>query len=578
VEPPAPASAAPEPAADHVRARRRVGAVALALVAVAILIYARTARFESLDFDDGEYVFANPNVLSGFTASGVRWAFTAFYAANWHPLTWMSHMLDIQLFGANPGPHHLVNAAIHAANAAILFLVLRAATSAFWPSALVAALFAVHPLNVESVAWISQRKSVLSTLFLFLTIGAYVAWTRKGGSGRRLLVGVLLGLGLLSKSMLVTAPLLLLVVDFWPLRRLDGRARLRPLIIEKAPLFLLVAAASAATFLAQSRDNAVAEVSRYPIGSRIANALVSTVLYLRDAVWPAKLACFYPHPATLGETIGGFAVVGSAALLGGITALAWASRRTRPWLLFGWAWYLVSLVPVIGLVQVGSQARADRYAYVPLVGIFVAVVWEAAERVRRSAALRGAAAAAAGVVIATLAGTAFVQVGYWRDAGTLYTHALAVTRNNWLASNNLGNFWISKGDLPRAMACFREAIAIKPDYDQAWYNQGVVFMNTDRPLEAIASYRRSLALDASNSDGWVNLGFTLVNLGRFPEALQAYETALSLRPEDPMALHGAALARAGVGDPVAAEDYLRRLQKIDPGSAARARAELRSLR
>src|SRR6266508_1705061 len=254
-------------------------------------------------------------------------------------------MLDVQLFGPWPGPHHLVNAAFHAANAVILFLVLRAATSAFWPSAIVAALFAVHPLNVESVAWISQRKSVLSTLFLLLAIGAYVRWTRKGGVRRGFLVALLLALGLLAKPMLVSAPLLLLVMDFWPLGRCGDPRRRRALLLEKAPLFALVAVASAATVLAQSKWRAIAPGANCPIGARISNALVSSVAYLRDAVWPVRLACFYPHPASLGERTGLVPAAGAAALLTAITALTVTARRTRPWLLFGWAWYLVAQEP-----------------------------------------------------------------------------------------------------------------------------------------------------------------------------------------------------------------------------------------
>src|SRR6266545_231269 len=550
------------------RSEQRVSpwVVALGLTLLVAVVYAPSGNFDSLDFDDAEYVYANPNVLAGLTGSGIGWALTAFHSANWHPLTWISHMLDVQLFGPWPGPHHLVNAAFHAGNAIILFLLLRAATSAFWPSAMVTALFAVHPLNVESVAWISQRKSVLSTLFLLLAIGAYVRWTRKGGVQRGFLVALLLALGLLAKPMLVSAPLLLLVMDFWPLARCGDPGRRRALLLEKAPLFALVAAASAATVLAQSKWKAIAPGGNFPIGARISNALMSCAAYLRDAVWPVRLACFYPHPASLGERTGLVPAAGAAVLLIAITALTVTARRTRPWLLFGWAWYLVALAPVAGVVQVGSQARADRYAYVPMIGIFVAVVWEIWARVREHRI--------AAVIIAGAGVLAFVQVGTWRDAESLYTHAIRVTRKNWLASNNLGNLWLSRNDPQRAIAYFQEAVRIRPDYEMAYYNEGVALMSLSRHAEAMEAYRENLRLDPANTDGWVNLGFALLQLGRLPEGLQAYETALSHSPDYPLALHGAAAARAAVGDTTGALQYLARLERVDPARASELRRSL----
>jgi protein O-mannosyl-transferase len=548
--------------------------VVFLLVLLVAAIYAQSVNFDSLDFDDQEYVYANPHVLDGLTGRGFVWALTAFHSANWHPLTWISHMLDVELFGPAPGPHHLVNVLLHAANAVALFLVLKAATSAFWPSAMVAALFAVHPLNAESVAWISQRKSLLSTLFLFLAMGAYVSWTRRRGVRRGLLVVLLLGLGLLAKPMLVTTPLLLLAFDFWPLERGGNLARNRALLVEKAPLFAVAAGASLATVLAQSAWKAVGSTAGYPLGDRLGNALVSTVSYLRDAVWPANLACFYPHPATLGERIRVLPALGAAALLAGITALAVAARRRRPWLLFGWTWYLVALSPVIGLVQVGSQARADRYTYVPMVGIFVAGVWEIASRVREERIPAAVAATAGAVVVGTLGIRAFAQAGTWRDGESLYTNALRVTENNWLASNNLGNFWLSHGQPKRALEAFQGAARMKPDYEEAYYNEGVALTALSRPAEAVEAYREGLRLSPGNTDGWVNLGFALLSLRRVPEGLQAYEKALTQRPDDPMALYGAAVARATLGDPVAALQYLARLQRVDPSRAAALRRDL----
>lgn len=544
------------------------------LVLLVAAVYARTGHFASLDFDDGEYVFANPNVLGGLTARGVTWAMTAFHSANWHPLTWISHMADVSLFGPEPGAHHLVNVLFHAVGAVALFLALRAATRAVWPSAAVAALFAVHPLNVESVAWISQRKGVLSTLLLFLAIGAYVSWTRRRGWPRFLLAAVFLGLGLLAKPMLVTAPLLFLLLDFWPLERVRAGERWTSLLLEKTPFFLLAAGASAATLLAQTRWSAVASVAKFPAGIRVANALVSAVAYLRDAVWPAGLACFYPHPATIDASVGALRTAGAAMLLAGLTAGAVAVRKTRPWLLFGWAWYLVGLLPVIGIIQVGSQARADRYAYVPMIGIFVAVVWEVAARVRERRVAPQLAAGGAAAALAALSIAAFVQVGTWRDAGTLYTHALEVTGHNWLASNNLGIFRLSQDEPARALATFEEAARMRPEYEQAWFNQGVALTRLSRNAEAVRVYRRNLELDPSNTDGWINLGLTYLDLGRLPEALQAYEKALTQRPQDPLALSGAAFARASLGDSASSLAYLARLEQVDPDRAAGLRRDL----
>jgi Tfp pilus assembly protein PilF len=552
--------------------RARAWAVALVLAVLVAVVYAQSGRFDSLDFDDQEYVYRNPPVLRGLTAGGVAWALTAFHSANWHPLTWISHMLDVQLFGADPGAHHLVNAGFHVLNAALLFLILRAATSAFWPSAFVAALFAVHPLNVEPVAWISQRKSLLSTLFLLLALEAYMLWTRRGGGWRYGAVIALLALGLLAKSMLVSAPLLFLAFDFWPLGRLGDQAAGRKRLIEKIPLFVLAAGSSIATLLAQAKWGAVASAFRFR--ERVENALDSTVTYLGDAVWPARLACFYPHPASTGGSTRFVDAMSAGVLLLAITALVIAVRRSRPWLLFGWAWYLFALAPVIGIVQVGMQGRADRYTYVPMIGIWVAVVWEFAECVRGSKVVRLAASTAGALAVGAFGVAAYVQAGTWRNAETLYTHALHVTQNNWLASNNLGNAWLAQHDDQGALGLFEQAARIKPDYEQAWYNQGVALMNLSRPEESLEAYAENLRLDPSNTDGWVNAGFVLLQLGRLQEGLKAFEKALSQRPEDPLALYGIAAARAGLGDGAGALQYLARLERLDPVRAADLRRNL----
>ena len=555
--------------------RSRAAFVAAGLVLLVALVYGGVRRHAFVNFDDGGYVTSNPEVLSGLTGHGLRWALTAFHSANWHPLTWVSHMADVSLLGPEPGAHHVVNAALHAANAVLLFLVLRTATAAFWPSALVAALFAVHPLNVESVAWVSQRKSVLSTLFLLLTIGAHLSWVRRGGAGRRLLVALFLALGLLAKPMLVSVPLLLLLVDVWPLGRAgDGGPGLRKLVVEKLPLVALAAASVVATLFAQAGGGAVASTAAYPLPERLANAAVSCVAYLRDAVWPANLACFYPHPASIGERTNPTTAIGAAALLLVFSGLAVVARRSRPWRLFGWAWFLISLGPVIGLVQVGSQARADRYTYVPMIGIFVAVVWEMAALVHGHDVARKSMAAVGAAAVAALAVDAFRQVRTWRDAESLYTHALRVTGNNWLASNNLGNVWLDRREPERGLAAFREAVRIKPDYDQARFNEGLALEALDRPEEAARSFRECVRLAPGNADAWAHLGISGLVLGRPAEGLEACERALALRPDDTLALHGATVACAELGQDARALEYLARLTRVDAGKAAEVRRRL----
>jgi hypothetical protein len=525
----------------------------------------------SILYDDPEYVFRNPHVAAGLTAAGVRHALTAFDAANWHPVTWLSHMADVELFGMNAGAMHRVNVAIHVADTILLFLVLARMTGGVRRSALVAALFGVHPLHVESVAWISERKDVLSTFFLLLTIAAYAAWVRT--RRRWLFAGALAAyaLGLMAKPMLVTAPVLLLLLDFWPLGRFDrerSRETARSVLREKIPFAALAAAASGATWLAQSRGGAMAVASTFAPAQRIANALVSYVRYLADTVWPARLAVFYPHPSSIGETIPASSWAPAAAILALLTWAAFRSRSRRPWLAFGWAWFVVSLLPVIGIVQVGSQARADRYTYVPLVGIFVGIVWGAGELVSRFRIPRPVVGAGAAAVLGALSVAAHAQNGWWKDEAALDTHAIAVTRANWVAWNNLGKHYLG-ADLPRAEECFRRALGYKSDYDVAWFNLGVALGGLGRDAEAIASYRRALELQPDDPDAWANLSFEYQAVGNLAEAVAAAEEGLRRRPDHARALASLALSRARLGDREKALGLLHRLRGVDPVSAQR---------
>jgi hypothetical protein len=452
--------------------------IAFGLAVLVVGVYWGSGTHKFIDFDDGEYVYDNAHVKAGLTLAGMKWAFTSSYAANWHPLTWLSHMLDVQTFGMNAGSHHLVNVAFHVVNTILVFWLFRKVTGATARSAFAAALFGVHPLHVESVAWVAERKDVLSTLFMLLTLMAYTAFVRRGGVGRYAAALVLFALGLMSKSMLVTLPFVLLLLDFWQLGRLrrgstSGKIPVGKLVLEKIPFLLLSMLASAATFLAQSRSGATAAVESFPLDQRIANAFVACVFYLRKTLWPAGLAVFYPHPSTLGEHIPAVSWIPAATVLVLISAFVVRERRRRPYLLFGWLWFLGTLFPVIGIIQVGSQAMADRYTYVPLVGIFVAIAWGAAELLERLRVPRAARVALCAGCLVPLSAAAHSQSDYWVDGIHLYRHAIAVTERNWLAWNNLGMQFLSASDDSRAAAAFHEAVTIKPDCAIGWYNLGV---------------------------------------------------------------------------------------------------------
>jgi hypothetical protein len=406
---------------------RRTTLLAGALLALlAVALYAPTARHGFVNLDDDAYVVLNPRVNAGLRAANVAWAFTGTACSNWHPLTWISHMLDVQLYGLMPRGHHLTNVALHAANTVLLLLLWRGLTGSLWRSALVAALFAVHPLHVESVAWIAERKDLLSTLLGLLAALAYLGHLRRPRPVAHALALCLFALALMAKPMLVTLPLLLLVLDVWPLGRLGGpagrRAALRRLVVEKAPWAALSLGSAAITLSVQSASGAVRPGDVFPVSERLANALVSGVAYAGAALWPARLAVYYPHP---GGSLPAWQGAVAAALLAAASAAAWRAARRRPHLAAGWLWFLLSLAPVIGIVQVGTQARADRYTYLPLTGLFVALAWSLPRAARAPRSARRTAASAAAVV-ALLALAARIQTAYWRDSLTLLGRALDV--------------------------------------------------------------------------------------------------------------------------------------------------------
>ena len=580
--------------------RKAAAVCALLLLAVA-LVFGQTVGHEFINYDDDQYVYENPQVTGGLTARAVAWAITAGHASNWHPLTWLSHMLDVQLFGLNAGGHHLTNVLLHAAVAILLFLVLWRMTGALWRSAFVAAVFAVHPLRVESVAWVAERKDVLSGLFFMLTLWAYVGYARRPFSlGRYLMVTVLFGLGLMAKPMLVTLPLVLLLLDYWPLGRMglpaaaggsfalsdrelkgtqEGQAvqkrsdarRAKPeervvygntssdegcsatqqmsvfqqprrVVIEKLPLLALTAASCVATFFAQGR--AVIPIDAIPISSRIANALVSYVAYIGKFFYPVGLAIFYPHPG-VGLPIG--EVVGSTLALAGITTAVLIWRRRFPYLLVGWFWYVGMLVPVIGLVQVGEHSMADRYTYLPQIGLCLSVTWGIAQLTAPWRHRRWVCGAASLLAVLVLMGLAWRQTSHWRDNETLWTHVLASTANNYRAHNNLGVVMAERGAIDEAIAHYRKALEIRPSSAEALNNLGVALAGRGEVDEAIADYQKALRIEPDDAKTHNNLGIALANRGRMDEAIAHYRKALEIKPDSAKAHFnlGLALDRQG---------------------------------
>ena len=501
------------------------------LLALAILaIYSQTATYGYVAYDDDQYVYKNPWVQAGLTAYNVGWAFTTFFYSNWHPLTWISYMLDFSLFGSNPGAQHLVNVALHLASTLLLFFALTRMTRQPWRCAVVAAIFAVHPLHVESVAWISERKDVLSTFFEMLTLLLYVRYTTKPGTRSYLAVAAAFALSLLAKPMAVTFPFVLLLLDYWPLRRLDWplkAAALRPLFMEKVPLLAMAAVASVLTFLAQRGYGAVVSLNRFPLPARAANAAIAYVNYMVKTVWPADLAVLYPaRGPEFGSAV-------TALLI--LAALTWAALRwvkPRPYLAVGWFWYLGMLVPVIGLVQVGTQAMADRYTYVPMVGLSIAIVWTVAGLVEHRPALRIAAAAATILALVVLAVASYRQATYWKSSRTLFEHTLAVTTDNSIIQNNLGVIMAGEGNTVEAIKLYRKALATAPDYAEAHANLGHQLLNLGQLDQAQTSLTRALDLSPDLPLAEADFGLLLAARGEFEGARRHLERSLTLAPGD----------------------------------------------
>jgi tetratricopeptide (TPR) repeat protein len=533
---------------------RQVLGVCIFLVAITWLVFGQTVHYDFVNYDDNEYVYANPNIAHGLTIHGIIHAFSGTHSANWHPLTTLSHMLDCQQYGLHAGGHHFTNIVLHTIAVVLLFLVLQQMTSSIWRSAFVAAVFAIHPLHVESVAWISERKDVLSAVFFMLTLGAYVRYAKSPSVGRYLTMSILFALGLMSKPMLVTVPFVLLLLDYWPLGRWPGAkgkeemafgpsqwSPVRGLVVEKLPLLALSVASGLVTLWAQR--SGVASVEKLPVISRITNGLVAYVIYLKQMIWPVRLAAFYPHPE---DTLPVWEIGLAFTLIVLASAGAIVLRPKRPYIFTGWFWYLVMLLPVIGLIQAGSQAHADRYTYLPQIGLYIFLSWTIADAIASRRQCRIAAAMASLAVIA-LAWRAHIQASYWRNGESLWRHALDVTSGNFMAHDGVGVSLLSQGRLDEAIDQFQMALKIAPGFSAAETNLSIALTRKGRIDDAITQLRTLVKEHPDDPEAHYQLGNALLKKGDSQGAIAAYEKALSLQVRYPTAHYnfGIALDRNG---------------------------------
>jgi len=541
---------------------------AMLLALAIIVLYWPATHHDFINYDDDIYVTSNVHVQNGLTLESIQWAFLNPVSANWHPLTMLSHMLDCQIFGLHAWGHHLINVLLHAANTALVFLLFRRMTGAVWRSLILAALFGLHPLRVESVAWVAERKDVLSGFFGFLSLLFYARYAQGVESGiqnpesriQKVEVShisfsywlslLFLAFGLMSKAMLVTWPFVMMLLDYWPLKRISSFrfpiSGLKPLLLEKIPFFALATAASVITFVVQKNGGAVKTVENFPPGERVGNALVSYCRYLGKTFWPTDLAVFYPHPRhwPVAE------VLLAGVLLAGISVLFFMKRRQHPFLLVGWLWFIGTLVPVIGLVQVGEQAMADRYTYIPSLGLLIVSIWGVCELTRRWR-YRVMALSATGVAAILLCfALTREQLGYWQDSETLFREALAVTENNHLAHCALGTVLLNKSQLDEAISRFHEAIRLKPDYAEAYNNLGIALGRKGQMDEAVSQFQEAIRLRPDDPRAHYNLGNALFTKGQIDEAISQYEEAIRLKPDHVDAHNslGIALGRKGQMD------------------------------
>jgi tetratricopeptide (TPR) repeat protein len=571
--------------------RYRTFCICLVLALITFVVYAQTLTHQFINLDDDVYVTKNEYIKAGLTRQAVLWAFTAPRLAFWHPVTMLSHILDCQLYGLNPAGHHLTNLLLHIANTLLLFLVLKGMTGALWRSAFVAALFALHPLHVESVAWVSERKDVLSTFFWFFTMAAYLRYTRRTNFTWYMITLLAFTLGLMAKPMLVTLPFVLLLLDWWPLARLKSRVT----ILEKLPFFAITAVFSIIAFLAQQTKGALS--LKLPLYIRIANAAISYLTYIEKMFWPARLAVFYPHQ---GDKISiPYAFFAGALILGFSACVIYLARRHK-YLFVGWFWYIGTLVPVCGLIQVGSFAMADRYTYVSLTGLFIIIAWGLADITAKWSSRKIVLTISGLAALFALSISTYVQLRNWRNSITLFEHALKVTTNNNTAHYNLAcalgsqgrydeaishyhqallikpdaadthyslGFALQlQGKLDEAVTHYRQALRVKPEYANAHYSLGCILQSQGKLDEAVRHYRQALRIKPDDLDALSNLGDILASQGKFDEAASCFHKVLHIKPDHPKANYNLALAFQLQGKLGEAINYYHQALRIDPDS------------
>jgi protein O-mannosyl-transferase len=558
----------PKPAGLFASAEKRNPVVCLLLAVVTLALYNPVNRHPFVNYDDDRYVTENAHVCDGLSGATIAWSLVSTEQANWHPLTWISHALDVSLFRLNPAGHHLTSVLLHVVNVCLLFLLLMWATRRLGPSLFVAALLAVHPINVESVAWVAERKNVLCTLFFFLTLWAYGWYSLKPDWKRYLAVFGLFAAGLASKPMVITLPFVLLLLDYWPLARVQGTAENKVswsrLVLEKVPLFGLSAASAIITMHVQQSGGAVRSSTEFSFGVRIANAIYAYGTYLWKALWPSHLAPLYPHP---GDSLPAWRVILAVVVLVIITALVWRFRSRR-YLVVGWFFFLGTLVPVIGLVQVGEAAMADRYAYIPLIGIFVMIAFGFSDLAQQKSWGSFPAIAAAAALI-TLSFSAYRQIGYWQSNEELWSHTLAVTSNNFVAEDNLGGALILEGREEEAHAHFESAARINPRDPMSHSNLGTYYETHNKMLEAVQEYEAAVAMTSDPgllAQTYANLGAAYRGLGDDERALTSYRQALQYNPNQFNAWLGLGLLAQKQGKLNEAVTNLSRSVELEPSA------------
>ena len=582
-----------------------------ALACITLVVFWQVSGHEFVNFDDGRYVYNNTHVKEGLTTDGFIWAFSTIDMHNWHPLTWLSYMLDYELFGLKAGYFHITNLFFHIANTLLLFALLKQLTGAVWRSAFVAACFALHPLHVESVAWIAERKDVLSTFFWMLTILIYIQYARRPNIARFILLTLTFCLGLMAKQMLVTLPIVLLLLDYWPLKRFEIQRRgclgfrfsslstsFRRCILEKLFLFIFSIAASATVYVIQETTGLVQSVTRFSLSARVSNAFVSYIEYIIKMFYPVRMVIFYPHP---GDSLALWKVAGAFLLLVGITALCLWRIRKNPYFAVGWLWYVITLIPVIGFVQLWEQAMADRYTYIPSIGIFIIVAWGFTELFRKLKYRKVVLSALASASLVILSVLTYIQVGYWHNSGSLYSHALDVTKNNYIAHSFIAHWYFEQGDINKSISHHQQALRIRPFFADEYVNLGAAYLRLgkiDKSIEhsnkalsinpdlyqayvnlgqayvvrgnidkAIEQFNKSLDIKADHADAYRGLGRLFLSQSKFAESIENYQKALELSVDDPACYNDMGVALYLQGRHAKAIEYFKRTVELTPDSA-----------